>query len=58
MKIPLVAEGTISDVLGQNMMQDGMSKRMCVCMCIYMYVCMCVCMTASLCCIAEIDSTL
>ena len=42
MKIPLVAEGTISDVLGQNMMQDGMSKRMCVY--VYVYVCIYVCM--------------
>ena len=31
-----IAKGTISSLLGWNMMKDSMSRRMCVCDCISM----------------------
>ena len=58
------AQGTISNLLGQTMMEDTMRKRMCMCVCACVCACVFVCgrayvcLTGSLCCVAEIDTTL
>ena len=47
-----LTQGTISGLLGQNMMEDNMRKRMCVYIYIYIYI------KLGYCCTAEIDRTL
>ena len=60
------AQGTVSSLLGWNMMESIMEKKECICayiyMCVYIYVCVhiyiCMYGAGSLCCIAEIDEIL
>ena len=52
-----IAEGTVSNHLGQNMMGDDM-KEMNVCVYTHTHIYMYVCMTGSLCCTVEIGTTL
>ena len=57
-----IAQGTMSNLLGQTLMEDNIRKEMCICMYIYIYIHIHththICMTASLCYTAEISPTL
>ena len=48
-----IVQGTLSNHLRKNVMQDNVRERMYIY--IYVCVCVCVCVTGSLCCTAEIE---
>ena len=40
-EVLFIAQGTISNLLGQTMIEDNIRKGMCACVYIYTYVCVC-----------------
>ena len=58
-KILLYSTGKCIQSLGQAKIEKNiLKKNVYVCMYVCVYMCVCVCMTESLCCIAEISTTL